>query len=186
MQVSDYFDDLVQHEGCIPWLYCDVRGLITIGIGNLVPTPEAAQAMPLHHMATGEPATPDQKLAAWVKVKDGFTLNRAAIFYRQFSDLRMFDAEIAQLVASRLDAEFMPGLHRLFHGFDAFPLPARRALVDMAYNLGVHGLSHFVRLIAACQAQDWATAARECARSSSRGSRNTWTAQCFVDASVAG
>ena len=36
MDIGDYFDDLEAHEGCCQWLYCDSRGFVTVGIGNLV------------------------------------------------------------------------------------------------------------------------------------------------------
>ena len=37
----------------------------------------------------------------------------------------------------------------------------RAALINMAFNLGIHGLLGFHKMLAACQTGDWATAALE-------------------------
>ena len=191
MNLADYFDDLAEWEGETTWLYCDVRGLVTIGIGNLVKDADACAALPLAHallLPDGSPApevTEDNKRDAYCRVLNAFNSPKSANAYRAISDLRLTEGFVAQLVGQRLETEFYPGLLRLCPSFDGFPLSARRALVDMAYNLGVHGLSEFPHLLEACNAGDWAEAARQCHRTSCRESRNLWTAQMFVDASAA-
>ena len=183
---SDYFDDLQANEGCCTWLYCDSRGFVTTGIGNLVADADACAALPWAHALTnvgGSPApvTDEQKRTAYANVLNAFGPTKpSAMAYRSISDLRLTMDFVIGLVEKRLETEFVPGLQELCPGFDNFPLPARRALVDMAYNLGVHGLSHFTRMLLACNAGDWETAARQCHRASSRDSRNDWTAQMFA------
>ena len=187
---NDYFQDLEAFEGCTTWMYADTRGLVTIGIGNLVENTDACAALPFVHallLPDGSPAPPvteDDKRNAYCKVLNAFDSPKSANAYRFVTDLRLTQAFVAELVAQRLEAEFYPGLLRLCPGFDGFPLPARRALVDMAYNLGIGGLGKFPHLLTACNAGDWAEAARQCHRSSCRETRNIWTAQCFVDASA--
>ena len=176
MDISDYFGDLEAHEGCCLWLYCDSRGYATTGIGNLVPDADACAAMPW--MGNDDPRV------AYATVLHAFDAARPAAYYRPLSDLRLSLDYVTGLVAQRLQTEFLPGILQLCPGFDAFPLPARRALVDMAYNLGVHGLSKFPTMLAACNAGDWATAAAQCHRSTCREQRNDWTAQMFVDTSA--
>ena len=183
MDPSEYFDDLQAHEGCTTWLYCDVRGFVTVGIGNLVSSPDACAALPFRHM-DGSAASRDEKLGAYVRVQDSFDKAHSAEFYRGLCDLRLTTEFVRDLVASRLANDFLPGIVRLCSGFAGFPQPARRALVDMAYNLGVHGLGMFPHMLAACNAGDWEMAAGQCHRSSCRDSRNAWTAQCFIDAAV--
>lgn len=181
--VSDYFDDLVQFEGCTTWLYCDTRGFVTIGIGNLVSSPDACAKLPLVG-ADESPASDEAKRAAWACVTDAFTSEKSAEFYRHLTVERLPLSEAQALVAQRLELEFIPGIRQLCHDFDAWPLPARKAIVDMAYNLGIGGLAKFHNLISACQNQDWAAAAHECHRSTSRDSRNAWTMTQFIDADV--
>ena len=175
MNVNDYFDDLQAHEGCTTWLYCDSRGYATVGIGNLVASADACAALPW----TGT----DDPRAAYAAVLNAFGPTKpGALAYRSISDLRLSVDFVVGLVSKRLETEFVPGIVGLCPAFDSFPLPARRALVDMAYNLGVHGLSKFPTMLAACNAGDWATAAVQGHRSTCRDSRNAWTAQMFTDA----
>jgi GH24 family phage-related lysozyme (muramidase) len=182
MGIADYFDDLVAFEGLIPWLYCDVRGLTTTGIGNLVASPAACAKHPWRHQADGRAALPGEAETLWAHTTDAYRKDLCPAAYRNISDLRLTKDYIQGLVAVRLETEFIPGIGKLCHDFDAWPLPARQAIVDMAYNLGVGGLAHFHNLIAACQAHDWATAAKECHRSTSREARNAFTSQRFLDA----
>lgn len=184
MKASRYMDDLIQHEGMTTWMYCDVRGFVTIGIGNLVKTPDAAAALPFHHLGNGSDATDEEKRASWAFVNDAFTKGKSAHYYRSLTSLRLTEAFAIELAEQRLEEDFLPGIKRLMHDFEEYPLPARRALVDMAYNLGVGGLAHFHNMISACLERDWATAAKECHRSTSRESRNAWTSQMFIDAAV--
>jgi GH24 family phage-related lysozyme (muramidase) len=180
---SEYLDDLEAHEGSTTWLYCDVRGFVTIGIGNLVKTPDDAVKLPFTiHGTDGKPASVAQKRIAWTKVSDAYSPKLSAEGYRRLTDLRLSQAFVRELVNRRLERDFLPGIRRILHDFDSFPLPARKALVDMAYNLGVGGLAKFHKLIAACLARDWATAARECNRKTCRPMRNEWTAALFVAA----
>ena len=160
MNIDDYFDDLQSFEGCTTWLYCDVRGYVTVGIGNLVASPEACMALPFVRKKLDLHATDAEKTAGWRKVKAAYDKGKSAAYYKTVCDLRLDLDHVKALCARRIETEFVPGIKRVLHGFDDFPLPARRALVDLAYNLGVGGLSKFVNLLAACQARDWAAAAR--------------------------
>ena len=67
-------------------------------------------------------------------------------------------------------------------GFDSYPLPARRALIEMAYDLGVGRLGRFGPLIAACEQRDFRKAAQHCHRWTSRHARNEATRNLFLDA----
>jgi GH24 family phage-related lysozyme (muramidase) len=183
MTASDYFDDLSAHEGTT-WLYCDVRGFVTVGIGNLLASPQACAELPFQHR-DGLPATEDEKADAWDRVRRAFDRRKSAAYYRAFANIRLTEDFVRSLACQRLEREFLPGIVRLCPQFKAFPLPARRALVDMAYNLGVGGLGMFPHMLAACNAGDWEMAANQCHRSTCRESRNAWTAQMFIDADVA-
>jgi GH24 family phage-related lysozyme (muramidase) len=185
MNVDDYFDDLQAFEGMTTWLYCDVRGFVTVGIGNLVSSPESCMALPFYRKGIDLNATDGEKAAGWRKVKAAYDKTKSAAYYQGVCDLRLELDFVKGLCARRLTMEFIPGIKRLLHDFDDFPLPARKALVDLAYNLGVGGLSKFVTLLDACQRQDWEVAARSCGRKGAREKRNLWTAQMFIDAAAA-
>ena len=58
-------------EGRVSYMYLDVKGLVTVGVGNLVDPVSVAQALPFRFKnkpgigAPGSPATPDQIAAEW-------------------------------------------------------------------------------------------------------------------------
>lgn len=147
LNISDYFADLQAHEYATTWLYCDRLGYVTIGIGCRVFNADAAAALP---WATGK----DDPRAAWLRVHNAFgPAKPSALYYQSFSDLRLTMDAVTAMVAQRLETEFMPCLYRLCPGFDDFPLPARRALVDMAWQYGdessTRGLAGFPSMLAA-------------------------------------
>ena len=184
LNISDYFADLQAHEYATTWLYCDRLGYVTIGIGCRVFNADAAAALP---WATGK----DDPRAAWLRVHNAFgPAKPSALYYQSFSDLRLTMDAVTAMVAQRLETEFMPCLYRLCPGFDGFPLPARRALVDMAWQYGdessTRGLAGFPSMLAACNSDppDWATAAIE-SHGECSAERNAWRAQMFEEAASA-
>jgi GH24 family phage-related lysozyme (muramidase) len=185
MNVKAMVEELADpnREGCTTWLYCDSRGLPTVGIGNLVASPKDCAALPFAH-PSGTPATEDEKRDLWKAVVNAFEKGEGAGFYRTLSTLAISRAFAYELAAKRIERDFIPGIKRLCHEFDEWPEQAQRAIVDMAYNLGIGGLSHFVNFLGACQSRDWATAAKECHRATCRKSRNDWTEQMLVAASL--
>lgn len=156
---------------------------VTVGIGNMIPNAEAAKKLPWIDAATGKPATPQQIEAAFAQV-DGMAKGMNAGKYASATTLRLPAETIRQLAADRLNKEFLPALRRQFAGFDNYPPSVQKALVDMVYNLGVGGLGKFKKLEAACEAGDWALAAAECNRKTSRPERNEWTRQMFLQAAA--
>jgi len=173
--------ELVKWEGCTQHMYVDTRGHVTTGIGHLLPNAEAALALPWRHKATGQPATAAEVRAAFDRVRAQGPGHKA-LSYRLLSDLVLPPGVAGDLAVRRLDREFLPGLRRLCPSFDRYPVPAQHALVDMAYNLGVGGLSKFHKLLASCERGDFVTASNNCHRRSSREPRNAATQRLFLEA----
>lgn len=152
--------DSLDREGFVPHMYLDVKGLVTVGVGHLLRTPQDALAPPF--MMGGRPATLAEvradylRVAAMPKAKlaEEYGVPGAPAVTREWalSDCR-----------NRTRNEFLPGIWRLLPELYGYPLPAVRALAGMAYAMGVGGLAKFHRLLYACARRDWATAARECA-----------------------
>jgi GH24 family phage-related lysozyme (muramidase) len=176
--------DLLKWEGNVRHMYRDTQGHVTTGVGNLLRDAGAAAALPWRHGESGPPATADEIRAAFKKVTKLGTGYKAS-YYQRASDLVLPQATVVSLMANRLEREFLPGLRRTFPGFDHYPQPAQRALVDMAYNLGVGGLAKFERLREACERGDFAAAALECNRRTSRPERNQATRELFLTAANA-
>lgn len=173
--------DLSRWEGSTRHMYVDTRGHVTTGIGHLLRDANAAVALPWQHRTTGAPAMPEEIRAIFERVA-AQPAGQHASRYERVSDLVLPPNLARDLAATRLEREFLPGIRRLCPGFDGYPQPAQRALVDMAYNLGVGGLGRFKNMLQACERGDFAAAAGECNRRSCRDDRNEATRELFLAA----
>lgn len=151
-------------EGAISFMYQDVKGLVTIGVGNLIDPVQLAQALPFRFKSDGTSASVDQITAEWQAIKNNPTLARAG--YRAcepITQLELSDDSINSLVAGRL-AQNESFLKRQpwFQAFDAWPADAQMGLLSMAWAMGPGGPETFPKFCAACQKLDFVTAAAEC------------------------
>lgn len=141
-------DGLIEHEGIVPWLYCDTRGFVTVGVGDKVGA-NSVLTFPFVHLADARPAEADEKLTAYARVQDFFKKGLTASAYTAVSDLRL-DAEFCRRrLAYRLKSEFVPAVEFCCPQFATFPTAAKLVLVDIAFN-DVLGFSQFTQLIADC------------------------------------
>lgn len=195
------YDKVYQHikrwEGVIRHMYLDTHDppLVTVGAGNMLPNSAAAQALPFINTRSNKPATPDEISAAFHSVA-AMTGGLPARKYKLNPSLEISEETAKALAVSRLKREFLPGLRKWSRGFDRFPLPAREALIDMAYNGGVGrpekvvkgtlkgptGLYKFRRLMAAAAAGNWLAASMACHSSSSRPERSQFRKDLFREA----
>jgi len=152
-------------------MYLCSAGYVTTGIGNKLANAQEAIALPWQHKATGRPATPAEIRTAFERVQTMTSEFRrvdlkapnpfGAQHYEKVSDLVLPDGAANQLAVDRLEKDFLKGLRALFPGFDGYPQPAQRALVDMAYTLGVRGLeTKFPTVVKACREGEFTVAAK--------------------------
>ncbi len=146
-------------EGIVPWLYLDIKGLVTVAIGNLVDPVGYALDLPFVR-PDGEPASQDQIRAAWQAVKSHTELAQQG--YRaaaRWTTLRLTDDGIQRVVMAKLDQ--MAGvLWKRFPGLPEWPADAQLATLSMAWACGP--AFHFLLLAAALEAQDFQAAAANC------------------------
>lgn len=172
--------DYVRWEGKVPYMYLDSKSLVTVGIGRMLPDAAAAQQLPFKHRSDGKPATAAEIKTDFdnVKKQPG---NQLFTKYKPFTTLDLSDDDIFALLKTVHDA-FQGDLRKNYKGYDQFPLPARRALTDMVYNLGIDKLLAFHHMNASIAKADWSQAANECHRNGPSAERNDWTKQMFQEA----
>lgn len=175
--IDDLLDALLEHEGCVPWFYCDRRGLVTVGVGNLVKTDDCAARLPMLQPSGGE-ASDVEKRAAWKLVHGAFRQGMVAGDYRGLTTIRMDRAYARRLCRVRVLCEFVPAAQRIFPGFETWPDDAKIAAVDMLYS-GAGGPAEFPKYVAAGQARDFDAMADQCHRAGGSATRNAWTWQLF-------
>lgn len=148
----------VRFEGCVAWMYLDVRGLVTTGIGCLVDPLELALELPWYR-PDWRWSTRDEIEAEWRRVKAMPPGLRAT---RYAGPLRLSDEAIDQLVARRLEGN-AARLLGYFPELADWPAPAQTALCSMAWAMGANFVASWPRFAAAARAQDWRACADECA-----------------------
>jgi GH24 family phage-related lysozyme (muramidase) len=168
--------NLKRWEWSTTWLYLDSSKYPTVGIGCMIPTVEEAQKYP---WKIGDHAASALDIAfGYNSIKAHAGQNLRASAYADVSDLRLSQEDVEAIARIKI-GEVARALHGMWPMFDQFPVSAQFAIYDMAWNLGVAGLSKFEHLCEAITARDWKAAARSCHRKTCREERNEWTSAHF-------
>jgi GH24 family phage-related lysozyme (muramidase) len=172
---------LKEFEGCVPWMYRDTVGKVTVGVGLMLPDAKAAEALPF--IVGTRVATAEEIAAEYARV-DSLPMGRASAFYKIPTSLvltpQTIDAKLTAVLAG-----FEADLRGQLPHYDALPDSIKMALLDMIYNLGPTGLfKGFPHLVAAIQTGAWQQAAEHCMRRGPSAARNDWTREQFLSAVV--
>jgi hypothetical protein len=159
-----------QFEGCVSYMYLDIKGLVTVGVGNLIDPVALATALPFRFktrpgIATpGAPASPDQIAAEWQRLKSNPGLAQKRFnFFDPVTELELPDDALDHLIAKRLTGnESFLKRQQPFNAFDHWPADAQLALLSMAWAMGPAGPGGFPHFCAACETLDFTGAALEC------------------------
>jgi hypothetical protein len=157
-------------EGRVPYMYLDIKGLVTVGVGNLIDPVEAAQALPFCFKnkpgitTPGSPATPDQIAGEWQRLKNNPSLaTKGYTACEPITQLELSDDAIDSLISGRLTQnEGFLKSKQWFQNFDSWPADAQLGLLSMAWAMGPAGPGGFPNFRVACQNMDFSTAAAEC------------------------
>ena len=140
-------------EGCVPHLYLDNTGLVTVAIGALVNSPSAAASL------TGWD-NPDGVVADWARV-NAMPPGLVASRYAAPGCPRLTPEGIAAVTALRLD-QAADQLARSFPDFFGWPAEAQAAALSLAWACGAGWPASWPHLAASCRAGDWQAAAGNC------------------------
>jgi GH24 family phage-related lysozyme (muramidase) len=191
---NSFINFISPFEGRVHYMYLDTKGLVTIGLGNLIDSsehslqdpPASALSLPLFFKdAPGQQATQGDIAQEWRGVK-AFKQQATVTpqnpqglshtFFEGRTRLRMSDSTIDALAVRKL-AEFEQALKTgtaEFANFDAWPADAQLGLLAMAWAMGpafAQG-GKWPMFRAACQAQNWDAAAAQCKISNALPARN--------------
>lgn len=153
-----------QFEGKVNFMYLDIKGLVTIGIGNLIDPVDAALNLPFVHKADGSSASQDEIRTEWNSLKSQPDLAQKGYqACAPLTNLMLTDASIAQLVTAKMN-QFASTLKATseFSNMDSWPADAQLGLLSMAWAMGPAFGSSWPHFRAACAANDWSTAAANC------------------------
>lgn len=120
----------------VPFFYCDIMGLVTIGNGNLVDPVSTALSLPMKWKATNMPASRAEIAAAWQATRERQDLRKhGGMAYEAITGLYLDQAGIDDLFWSRL-GQNETILRNRFPGYDAWPADAQMGVHSMAWAMG--------------------------------------------------
>ena len=156
-------------EGLVDYMYADVKGLVTIGFGNLIDPLDVALSLPFAKKADGTPATRDEITAEWTLIKDKdnklHLRTKGHRACKPLTKLMLTRDAIDELCAKRLrNNEAILKKVSAFASFDDWPADAQLGLHSMAWAMGpaFAQQGRWPGFRKPCAAADFDTAAEEC------------------------
>lgn len=153
------------YEGEVPWLYQDVKGLVSIGVGLLCDPIQLALNLPMVH-ADGTAAGRDEIAAEWLRIKNlppdsrGRTAAQLGHLYaKPHTRLRLTEAGLRETLWRKL-SQMDAFLAKRFPAYEEWPADAQLGTLSMAWACGP--AFRFPRFDAAVRRLDFAEAAAEC------------------------
>lgn len=176
-------------EGKLRFMYADVLGLVTTGMGNLIDPIGAAIGLPWKSMQN----TPAQKTAvlrAWNAVKNDPNCARLGWVYAKTlpdNNLHLSDEDVDALIEDKLRGNDRQFASR-FGDWERRPADAQLAVHSMGWAMGPAFWGKFPRFTKAFEAADYNTCAAECRMQPEHGTlitRNRRNALCLLNAALA-
>lgn len=155
-----------KYEARANFMYVDVKGYVTTGVGNLLNSPDAAIQLDWRH-SNGDRATADQVRNEWIAMRDNVPARHMFYTYQKhFTRLHLPEEEIDRLVIGKL-LEHHKHLVAQMPEFEAWPLDAQWATHSMAWACGSAFMvpgppGRFVTLGKLLKAKDFAGAVSQC------------------------
>jgi GH24 family phage-related lysozyme (muramidase) len=149
-------------EGRVPTMYCDILGLITTGVGNLINTLPQALALPWL-LVDGTKADQADIAADWHKLHDNaqYYAARKWNVYAKTMLCHLSDEGIDALVQRQLDANEAI-IRKRWPGWDKFPADAQLAIMSMAWAVGAGFYTKFPNLAQAIDQHAWELCVQTC------------------------
>jgi GH24 family phage-related lysozyme (muramidase) len=152
-------------EGVVSFMYQDVKGLITIGMGNFIDPVDLALDLPFSKRNKkgianpGSFATRAEIATEWNLIKNDKSLAKKG--HRAcdpLCTLELNDVAIDQLITAKLASNeaFLKRQQPWFKDFDSWPADAQMGLLSMAWAMGPGFGSSWPRFRAACQSINFA------------------------------
>lgn len=144
-------------EGVVAWMYLDIKGLVTTGVGNYLPDARYASTLPWVRKDTLAEASQQEVMDEYGMLesrKDLAKLGHTAC--AGITRLRLTGEGMHKLVMSKFNANAVL-LKKRYPDIDTWPAAAQVAVSSLAWACGPH--YKFPKLDEALAARDWGAAA---------------------------
>jgi GH24 family phage-related lysozyme (muramidase) len=179
--LDKYLDFTKPLEGVVQWMYLDVDGWVTTGIGNLIdagktkwkPAPgdeKPALALPWADRKTKKKVTDKTVITTeWNLIKGKKDLATGGwVEAGKVATLELSMADVLDLVSKKLESNAVE-LAKGFPGFKDFPADAQLGMLSMAWAMGAGYATTWKNFIKAVNKKtdgqadpDWDAASKEC------------------------
>lgn len=157
-------------EGAVPWMYQDLKGLVSIGIGMLLdPWNDGIANLPfLFRDNAKRMATHQEIREEWDRVKNlppdkqGRTAAVLGHLYAFAFTSLVLPRSAIDLFATNKLAENDRVMKATFRDFEGWPADAQLGVHSMCWAVGPHFQEGWPKFTAALHARDWVTASIEC------------------------
>jgi GH24 family phage-related lysozyme (muramidase) len=189
---SAWYRFIRRHEGEVAFMYLDTKGLVTIGIGNLIDPVSLALTLPFQFKANNRIKAPGGRAATRAEIETEWKALKTHQRRQQLmtgghrlcepeTDLELNDANRLQLFDDKSSANERQ-LRGHFNDFDWWPADAQLGLMAMAWGLGAGFPSRWSKFSAACKKKDFDAAAADSKISTWNADRNDASTRLFTNA----
>jgi GH24 family phage-related lysozyme (muramidase) len=152
-----------EFEGRVSWMYLDIKGLVTIGLGCLIDPQVMAGHLPFVRLQDKQPASATEICLEWTRIKKMKDLaQKGHLAARKHCILRLLEKDIDNLARYRL-LENEKILHLAFPKWPTFPADAQLALNSMAWAMGAFFFRKWPKLMKNINEGRFDLAATNCA-----------------------
>lgn len=157
-------------EGVVRYMYLDTKGLVTVGVGNLIDPLRLALELPFRYKNKPGVNSPGQ-IASKADIENEWRLIKGRQDLAQrghhacepLTNLELDDAAIDALVHKRLkQLESYLKNQEPFRNFDLWPADGQLGLLSMAWAMGPGFSQRWPKFSAACGMMDFDAAAENC------------------------
>lgn len=167
--VANYFAAFsARWEGYTNYPYPDVKGLVTVGRGNMIPNLSAMYQLPWR-IGGKDGLLADKTLvtAEWCRLRAISPLerNEGGGHFAEGAKLFLTDAVVDGLTLSKASEMCDSLAKELFPEWDEWPACAQLGTLSLSWGYGEHllqGPAPFPKFVKAAQMTDWATCSEEC------------------------
>ena len=161
--VDSFCEYTTRLEGCISWIYLDIKGLCTVGLGCLIEPAAQALRLPFYIRGTDRLATQDEIARDWVLVKRNRTLaHLGAGRARAFTQCELRQDGIEALAFERMKLHEDYFVKHSFPMFGEFPADAQLGIHSMGWAMGCGFGERFPKFVKAARNRNWEACAKEC------------------------
>lgn len=190
---SEVTKNIEKYEGRIPHLYLDTVGMVTVGIGHMIPNKAGMSVVTMYKRGANNLfvlATPSDKYAEYDAIKKlPFGPRYGAASFREHTTLIMKDIDINTQRDKHIQSFYkeLKGYYATANGFatsfDAMPTEVQKALFDMVFNLGITRLrNQYIKFNGFIKSEDWGGAAKQSNRVGVSPARNKYVFDLFDSA----